>query len=56
VIDDYVTQEKAQHYREIACLAQGRTTASVIIAAAFESAWPTHIGLLQRVIRAWQVR
>ena len=34
VIDDYLTRIGAHHYQEIACLVQGRTSASVIVAAA----------------------
>ena len=34
VIDDYLTRIGAHHYQEIACLVQGHTSASVIVAAA----------------------
>ncbi len=56
VVDDYVTRVKGHHYREIACFAQGRTTASVIVAAALTSAWPTYGPQLERAVEAWQVR
>ena len=56
VIDDYVTSRAPHHYREIACLVQGRSTASVLIAAALVQAWPTYASQLERAIEAWQVR
>jgi hypothetical protein len=33
VIDDYITRIGTHHYQEIACLVQGQTSASVIVAA-----------------------
>ena len=56
VIDDYVTRVKNNHYREIACIAQGRTTTSVIVAAALASRWAQYAPQLERAIAAWQVR
>jgi hypothetical protein len=34
VIDDYITRIGAHYFEEIACLVQGRTSASVVVAAA----------------------
>jgi hypothetical protein len=56
VLDDYVTRIHANHYREIACLVQGRTTASVIVAAAIAKDWPRYEQQLKRAVEAWQVR
>jgi hypothetical protein len=56
VIDDYVTRVKDNHYREIACIAQGRTTASVIVATALASRWARSAPQLERAIAAWEVR
>jgi hypothetical protein len=56
VLDDYVTRVKSHHYREIACLVQGRTTLSSIVATALVSAWPTYGTQLERAVGAWQVR
>jgi hypothetical protein len=56
VSDDYITKIGAHHYREIACLVQGRSSASVIVAAAPAAQW-THAGpLLQRAVAAYQIR
>ena len=55
VIDDYVTRVGAHHYREIACFVQGRTAASVIVAAALEDAWPKYGPILERAVASWQV-
>jgi hypothetical protein len=56
VVDDYFTRVKGHHYREVACLVQGRTTASVIVAAALVSEWPKHGAQLLRALESWQVR
>jgi hypothetical protein len=56
VVDDYITRRKGHHYREVACFVQGRTTASVIVAAALVSVWPTYAPQLIRAIESWQVR
>jgi hypothetical protein len=56
VLDDYVTRVVAHHYREIACFVQGRTAASVIVAAALASTWPRYSHQLERAVEAWQVR
>lgn len=56
VIDDYLTRIGAHHYEEIACLVQGRTNASVIVAAAPAAAWAQVRPLLFRAVAAYLVR
>jgi hypothetical protein len=56
VIDDYVTRIGGHHYREIACLVQGRTSASVIVAAAPAATWARARPLLFRAVAAYLVR
>jgi hypothetical protein len=56
VIDDYITRIGARHYEEIACLAQGRTSASVIIAAAPAAMWAQARPLLLQAVAAYLVR
>ena len=56
VIDDYVTRIGAHHYQEIACLVQGRTSASVIVAAAPAATWAQARPLLFRAVAAYLVR
>ena len=56
VIDDYVTRIGGHHYQEIACLVQGRTSASVIIAAAPAAQWAQARPLLFRAVAAYLVR
>ena len=56
VMDDYITRRQGHHYREVACFVQGRTTASVIVAAALVSKWPRYAPQLIRAIESWQVR
>jgi hypothetical protein len=56
VIDDYVTRIGAHHFQEIACLVQGRTSASVIVAAAPVSTWAQTRPLLFRAVAAYLVR
>ena len=56
VMDDYITRRGGHHYREVACFVQGRTTASVIVAAALVSEWPRYGPQLIRAIESWQVR
>ena len=56
VIDDYITRIGAHHFQEIACLAQGRTSASVIVAAAPAAAWAHARPLLFQTVAAYQVR
>jgi len=56
VIDDYLTKIGAHHYQEIACLVQGRTSASVIVAAAPAASWAKARPLLFQAVAAYQVR
>jgi hypothetical protein len=56
VIDDYLTKIGAHHYQEIACLVQGRTSASVIVAAAPTASWAKARPLLFQAVAAYQVR
>lgn len=56
VIDDYLTRIGAHHYEEIACLVQGRTSASVIVAAAPAAIWAQARPLLFRAVAAYVVR
>jgi hypothetical protein len=54
VIDHYITKFHANHYQEIACFVQGRTTASVIVAAALQSEWPRAAAMLERAVSAYR--
>ena len=56
VIDDYVTRVRSHHYREIACIAQGKTTTSVIVASALASRWTQYAPELEHAVAAWEVR
>jgi hypothetical protein len=56
VIDDYVTRIGGHHYKEVACLVQGRTGASVIVAAAPAARWARARPLLFRAVAAYLVR
>jgi hypothetical protein len=56
VIDDYVTRIGGHHYQEIACLVQGHTSASVIVAAAPAARWARARPLLLRAVAAYLVR
>jgi hypothetical protein len=56
VIDAYVTRIGGHHYQEIACLVQGRTSASVIVAAALAARWAQARPLLLRAVAAYLVR
>jgi hypothetical protein len=56
VIDGYITRIGAHHYDEIACLVQGRTGASVIVAAAPAGMWARARPLLFRAVAAYAVR
>jgi len=56
VIDDYLTKIGAHHFEEIACLVQGRTSASVIVAAAPAASWAKARPLLFQAVAAYQVR
>ncbi len=56
VLDAYVTKAKSNHYTELACFVRGRTSASVVIAAAPTSGWKAASGPLMRAVAAYQVR
>jgi hypothetical protein len=56
VIDDYVSRIGAHHYREIACLVQGQTAASVVVGAAPASRWAQARPVLERAVAAYRVR
>jgi hypothetical protein len=56
VLDTYVTKVKANHYTEIACYVQGKTSSSVIIGAALTANWARASGPLMRAVAAFQVR
>jgi hypothetical protein len=56
LIDGYVTRIGGHHYDEIACLVQGRTSASVVIAAAPAAQWAQARPLLLRAVAAYLVR
>jgi hypothetical protein len=55
VLDNYRTRVENHRYREIACLVQGRRHASVLIAAALESAWARAAKTLERAVDAYRV-
>jgi len=54
VLDTYVTKVKANHYTELACFVQGRTSATVIVAAVPAAGWPRSSAVLARAISAYQ--
>jgi hypothetical protein len=56
VIDDYLTRIGQHHYEEVACLVQGRTSASVIVATAPAAGWARARPLLFRAVAAYVVR
>jgi hypothetical protein len=56
VIDRYVTRIGGHHFQEIACLVQGRTSASVIVAATPAAAWAQARPLLLRAVAAYLIR
>jgi len=56
VIDDYLTRIRAHHFQEIACLVQGHTSASVIVAAAPAAQWAQARPLLFQAVAAYLVR
>jgi hypothetical protein len=56
VIDHYVTRVLAHRYTELACLVQGRTGASVIVAAAPTALWPSARAILAQAVSAYTVR
>jgi hypothetical protein len=60
LMDDYVTfhvgNHPSNHYKEVTCFVQGKTTGSVIVVAALESAWPKYEEWLKRAVTAYEVR
>ena len=56
VIDRYVTRIRAHHFEELACLVQGRTSASVVVAAAPTAQWRQAQPVLLRAVAAYAVR
>ncbi len=56
LIDGYVTRIGGHHYDEIACLVQGQTSASVIIAAAPAAQWAQARPQLLQAVAAYLVR
>jgi len=56
VIDRYVTRIGGHHFQEIACLVVGRTSASVIVAAAPTAAWTQARPLLLQAVAAYLIR
>jgi len=56
VVDAYVTKVKSNHYTELACFVQGKTGASVVIAAAPTAHWAALSGVLKRAVAAYSVR
>jgi hypothetical protein len=56
VVDTYITRLKAHHYTELACYVEGKTSSSVIIAAARAADWNRESGMLMRAVAAYRVR
>jgi hypothetical protein len=56
VIDTYITRIGGHRFTEIACLVRGRTSASVIVAAAPAARWARARPVLLRAVAAYQVR
>ena len=56
VIDRYITRVGGHHFQEIACLVVGRTSASVIVAAAPTAAWTQERPLLLQAVAAYLIR
>jgi hypothetical protein len=56
VTDAYVTKVGANHFTELACFVQGRTSANVIVAAAPTANWGSAAGVLRRAIAGFVVR
>jgi hypothetical protein len=55
VIDRYITKIGA-HFEELACLVRGRTSASVVVAAAPSAQWDRTRAVLLRAVAAYAVR
>ena len=56
LIDGYVTRIGGHHYDEIACLVQGQTSSSVIIAAAPSAQWAQARPQLLQAVAAYLIR
>lgn len=56
VIDRYITRIGGHHFQEIACLVQGHTSASVVVAAAPTAQWVAAQPLLLRAVAAYRIR
>lgn len=56
VTDTYVTKVHSNHYTEIACFVRGRTSATVIVAAAPTAGWASSAGVLRRAVAGYVVR
>lgn len=56
VTDAYVTKVHSNHFTEIACFVRGRTSATVIVAAAPTADWARGAGVLRRAIAGYVVR
>jgi hypothetical protein len=56
IIDRYVTKIGGHPFEEIACLVQGRTSASVVVGAAPSAQWDQARPLLFRAVGAYLVR
>ena len=56
IVDAYITKIHRHHYTELACYVQGRTSASVIIAAAPTAGRATLPRALTRAVGAYQTR
>jgi hypothetical protein len=55
VTDAYVTKVDAHHFTEFACFVKGRTSATVIVAAAPTANWASSVGVLRRAIAGYRV-
>jgi hypothetical protein len=56
VTDAYVTKVDAHHFTEIACFVRGRTSATVIVAAAPTAGWAGAAPVLRRAVAGYVVR
>ena len=56
VVDDYVTRERAHHYREIACFVRGTRASSVLVAATPAADWGRYAGLLEQAVDSYAAR
>jgi hypothetical protein len=56
VMDRYITRIGGHHFQEIACLVQGHTSASVVVATAPAAQWATARPLLLRAVAAYRIR